>query len=217
MQLFGKRLFGNKGFLLLQCLIFEWVKKIVPVKMEIPRTEREQIRLMAKGDEQAFEQLFRSWYARLVVYACNYLTDRQEAENIVQMVFIKLWEKHRELKIESLKGYLTAAVRNGCINELKRHRYHLSMDEQFNIEAPGDEDNAFEDDLIDRLSLAIGEMPPQRQKIFKMGRFEGLKYKEIAALLGISPKTVEVHMGKALKTLRDTFNPGRKVKAPNNQ
>jgi RNA polymerase sigma-70 factor (ECF subfamily) len=108
------------------------------------------------------------------------------------------------------------AVRNGCFNELKRHRHHLSVEDQFNIEAPGDGDDALDEDLMGRVTDAIDEMPPQRQKIFKMGRFDGLKYKEIASALGISPKTVEVQMGKALKTLRETFNPGNFVKKGKN-
>ncbi len=174
--------------------------------MKSPRTEKEIIRLIAKGDEQAFEQLFRSWYARLVTYAFRYLKDRQEAENVVQMVFIKYWEKRKTLKIRSLKSYLMVAVRNGCINELKRQRPHLSVEDQFNIASS--EDDSFDEELMEKLTSAIEEMPPQRQKIFKMARFDGLKYKEIASALRISVKTVEAQMGKSLKTLRETFNPG---------
>lgn len=175
--------------------------------MQLPRTEKETIRLIAKGDEQAFEELFRSWYPRLVVFAGKFVPDRQEAENIVQMVFIKYWEKRRELKIESLNNYLMVAVRNSCLNELKRNRYHLSVEDQFNLKA-GDEAENFDEALMNKVNSTIEDMPPQRKKIFKMGRFDGLKYKEIALLLGISQKTVEVQMGKALKTLREIYNPG---------
>jgi RNA polymerase sigma-70 factor (ECF subfamily) len=177
--------------------------------MEWPLTEKEIIKLIARGDEQVFEQLFRSWYARLTMYACKFLSDRQEAENIVQMVFIKYWEKRRELKIKNLQSYLLVAVRNSCLNELNRQPHFLSVGDQFNIAGPDVEDNGFDEELMERISKVIDEMPPQRQKIFKLGRFEGLKYKEIAVKLGISPKTVEVQMGKALKTLRETFNPHR--------
>jgi RNA polymerase sigma-70 factor (ECF subfamily) len=143
------------------------------------------------------------------MYAYKFLSDRQDAENIVQMVFIKYWEKRRELKIKNLQSYLMVAVRNSCLNELNRQHHHLSVEDQFNITSQDGEDNGFDEEVMDRISKVIEEMPPQRQKIFKMGRFEGLKYKEIAVKLGISPKTVEVQMGKALKTLRETFNPHR--------
>ncbi|PWD98664.1 RNA polymerase sigma-70 factor [Marinilabilia rubra] len=174
--------------------------------MELPKSDKEIIRLIARGDEQVFEQLFRLWYARLTMFGYKFLGDRQEAENIVQMVFIKFWEKRKELKINSLKGYLMAAVRNGCINELKRGHHHLSVEDQFNIAVSTEEDD-FDEELMKKVNEAINEMPPQRQRIFKMGRFDGLKYREIASRLGISHKTVEVQMGKALKTLRETFNP----------
>ncbi len=174
--------------------------------MELPRSEKDIIRLIARGDERVFEELFRSWYARLTLFAYKFLSDKQEAESIVQMVFIKYWEKRKELKIESLNNYLMTAVRNSCLNELKRKHHFYPVEEQFNIADIGDEEG-FDEELMGRVESAINEMPPQRQKIFKMGRFEGLKYKEIALRLGISPKTVEVQMGKALKTLRELFNP----------
>jgi len=175
--------------------------------MQFSRSEKEMIRLIARGDEQAFEELFRSVYARLVVYAAHYMGDRQEAENIVQMVFIKFWEKRRELKIRSLSNYLTVAVRNACLNELRRQKPRYSIDDQFNIPDSQAEEELPDETLLKHIREAIDDMPPQRKKIFKMGRFEGLKYKEIASKLGISPKTVEVQMGKALKTLREMFGP----------
>ena len=175
--------------------------------MEQPKSDKETIKAITRGDEKAFEELFKAWYAQLSVFAYKYLGDRQEAENIVQMVFVKFWEKRKELKIQSLKSYLMVSVRNGCINELKRHKHYLSVDEQFNIEMP-EEEESFDEVLLHQVKETIDRMPPQRQRIFKMGRFEGMKYREIAAKLGISHKTVEVQMGKALKTLREVFNPG---------
>lgn len=177
--------------------------------MQFSRPEKEMIRLIARGDEQAFEELFRSVYARLVVYAVHYMGDRQEAENIVQMVFIKFWEKRRDLKIRSLNNYLTVAVRNACLNELRRQRPWYSVDEQFHLPDSQADEELPDEALLEHVREAIEQMPPQRRKIFKMGRFDGLKYKEIASALGISPKTVEVQMGKALKTLREMFGPGQ--------
>ena len=77
----------------------------------------------------------------------------------------------------------------------------------FHIPDSQAEEELPDETLLEHIREAIDQMPPQRRKIFKMGRFEGLKYKEIASSLGISPKTVEVQMGKALKTLREMFDP----------
>jgi RNA polymerase sigma-70 factor (ECF subfamily) len=178
--------------------------------MKKPQTEKEILRLIARGDEEVFEQLFHSRYARLVIFALKFISDRMQAENVVQMVFIKLWEKRKELKIESLNAYLMMAVRNSCINEIKRTRYHLSVEDQLQLPMVEDEESGIKEELLDKIDKAINEMPPQRQKIFKMSRFNGLKYKEIASELGISPKTVEVQMGKALKTLREAFSPEKR-------
>lgn len=174
--------------------------------MQLPRSEKEVVRLIAKGDEHVFEELFRSRYARLTLFAFKYLSDRQEAENIVQMVFIRYWEKRKELKIESLNSYLMTAVRNSCLNELKRRPHFYSVEDQYNL-LDEQEDRSEEDELMNDVLKAIEDMPPKRRKIFKMSRFDGYKYKEIAGQLGISQKTVEVQMGKALKTLREMFNP----------
>ncbi|WP_010664114.1 RNA polymerase sigma-70 factor [Marinilabilia salmonicolor] len=174
--------------------------------MQLPRSEKEITRLIARGDEHVFEELFRSWYGRLTLFAYKYLADRQEAENIVQMVFIKYWEKRKELNIESLNSYLMTAVRNSCLNELKRRPHFYSVDEQYNL-SDEQEEKAADDELMDDVLKAVEEMPPRRREIFKMSRFDGFKYKEIATQLGISQKTVEVQMGKALKTLREMFNP----------
>lgn len=174
--------------------------------MQLPRSEKEIVRLIARGDEHVFEELFRSWYARLTLFAFKYLSDRQEAENIVQMVFIRYWEKRKELKIESLNSYLMTAVRNSCLNELKRRPHFYSVEDQYNL-LDEQEDRSEEDELMNEVLKAIEDMPPKRRKIFKMSRFDGYKYKEIAGQLGISQKTVEVQMGKALKTLREMFNP----------
>ncbi|MGQ1891564.1 RNA polymerase sigma-70 factor [Thermophagus sp. OGC60D27] len=174
-------------------------------------TGKEIFRRIARGDEQVFEQLFRSQYARLVVFAMRFIPDRMEAENIVQMVFIKLWEKRKELKIESLNAYLMMVVRNQCLNELRRFRNHLSVDDLFQLPIIDDHEAERDEELLEKIYTTINAMPPQRQKIFKMSRLEGMKYKEIAETLGISHKTVEAQMGKALKTLREAFKPTTKL------
>ncbi len=161
---------------------------------------------LRNGDENAFESIFKKYYASMVLFAMNYLHDRDRSESIVQDVFVIFWEKRFVLDISSLRGYLVVAVRNRCHNELKRQGVIRNYEKS--IEPNVEEWPQFpEKENIEKINKIIEELPPRRKKIFKMSRLEGLKYKEIADILAISPKTVEVQMGKALKYLREKLLP----------
>ncbi|GAO29816.1 RNA polymerase sigma-70 factor [Geofilum rubicundum] len=160
------------------------------------------IQLINKDDQLAFEKLFKANYPRLVIYARRFLNDQDAAEDIVQAVFVKLWERRKELVIANPLSYLMRSVHNRCLNELKVSQHHVSIESALPFyneeeEAPADEA------LIQKVQNVIRQLPEQRQRIFRMSRFEGLKYREIAAVLGLSIKTVEAQMGKALQFLRE--------------
>ncbi|MEL7340933.1 MAG: RNA polymerase sigma-70 factor [Bacteroidota bacterium] len=156
-------------------------------------------------DDQSFEKLFRQYFAGLSAYAYKFTEDIDSAEEVVQNVFIQLWEKRSELNIQtSLKSYLFRAVHNRCLN-LKRNEAVRVRHHQLHQEGRDDSefhDPAIASDVSQRIYEAIGQLPPQRARIFRMSRFEALSYREIAEKLGLSPKTVEAQMGKALKQLR---------------
>lgn len=159
------------------------------------------------GDESAYEQLFRAFYPRLCGFAATLVTDREEAEEVVQTLFCRLWEQRDTLEVTtSVQAYLFRAVRNASLNHLKKVKirdtykaHNLATMEQNHEFQP---DHAVHSELRQALEKAISGLPEQCRIIFKMSRFEELKYKEIADKLGISPKTVENQMGKALKVLR---------------
>lgn len=162
------------------------------------------------GNEKVFEQLFKNHYASLCGYAVKYVWDLDQAEEIVQDLFYNLWDKKSTLTINtSIEAYLFRAVRNACLNYLKHQkvkRQHASdVIHSQSSEGKGNENPVETLELQDKIDKAIDSLPPERQKIFKLSRYEGLKYKEIADRLGISIKTVEVQMGKALKTLRENL------------
>ncbi len=160
---------------------------------------------IAAGDRLAFEALFRQHYGPLCAFATGYVKEPDAAEDLVQDLFFRLWLDREKVSITtSTKAYLYASVRNRCLNAVKAGSRMRVLNEEVD-DHPAD-DGRTEDEHTERIArvqAAIGSLPEERRKIFKLSRYEGLKYQEIAERLGISIKTVENQMGKALKTLRD--------------
>lgn len=157
--------------------------------------------------KEGFELMFRAHYPRLCAFAATFLNDKEEAEEIVQTMFCRLWEQRDSLDITiSLQAYLFRAVRNACLNQIKktqiRDAYKVMNLEEINNNPEFQPDRTTEKELRQRIEKAIAELPEQCRLVFKLSRFEELKYKEIAEQLNISIKTVENQMGKALKRLR---------------
>ncbi len=158
------------------------------------------------GEEAAFEAVFRQWYAPLCGYACRLANgDMDEAEDLVQQAFVKLWEYRAQIQVNwSLKAYLYKTVHNACLNRL-RSRNVQSKYLDFNAQQLETMHTAPDDtapELAERFQRALDTLPAQCRHIFELSRFESLKYREIAEQLGISIKTVETQMGKALRVLR---------------
>lgn len=157
--------------------------------------------------KKGFEEIFHEHYAHLCAYAFKYVEDKDAAEELVQDVFFKLWVKRDEIDIQSsLKSYLFRAVRNASLNLLShikvREDYKYANELQRDSDEQKDDDVLVGTELEQKIRSSISKMPEQRQKIFIMSRYEDLKYREIADQLGISIKTVESQMSKALKYLR---------------
>lgn len=172
-----------------------------------PRDDKQLYGKLKGGDELAFKALFQKYYASLCHFAFQFLPDRQLAEEMVQEFFVHLWEKRRELTIESsVKQYFFRSVKNQCLNQLQRqkikNRYAGKMMEAAQQE-PDPEQYYMEVDLIQRIEKALESLPPKRQEIFRLSREKDLTYKEIAEELNLSVKTVEAQMGLSLKHLRD--------------
>ena len=157
--------------------------------------------------EADFERLFKSHFKSLHCYAFTILKDNALAEDIVQNVFLKLWNNGVDTGFQaSLSAYLYRAVYNESLNVIK-HEKVKSNHRQFVLHRMKNEtDNAAKkvltSDLEQKLRKALCGLPEQCRTIFQMSRFDELKYQEIADRLSISVKTVENQMGKALKLLR---------------
>jgi RNA polymerase sigma-70 factor, ECF subfamily len=159
------------------------------------------------GDEKAFETIFRHYYPHLCLYATQLLKNDSAAEEIVQELFLRVWEKRKETEIEtSLKNYLFRAVKNHCLNYIKHNKIKRNYSQKILAETesvtPSDNFET-QTELFQKIEESIAELPEKRQEIFRLNRQEGLKYREIADKLNISIKTVETQMGLAIKTLRE--------------
>lgn len=169
--------------------------------------EKEVIEQFRSGSEAAFEQVFHAYYKALAAYARTILKDSDDAEDMVQQVFITVWEKRRAMEIHtSLRALLYRSVHNACLNRIRQQQVRSGYAREailLHREDGASEDHMQQKELQQKIELAMEQLPEQCARIFKMSRFEQLKYQEIADRLGLSVKTVENQMGKALKVMRE--------------
>ncbi len=165
------------------------------------------------GDIKAFEMLYNEQYTPLCHFAQRFVFDLDTAREIVQDVFIRIWEKRTSLPAEISLTYLYTSVRNKCIDYLK----HLNVENEFKkkrikeVLEPGNNsfntidhplDGLITKELENAIKDAIGSLPEKCREIFELSRFKGMKYREIAEELNISVKTVETQISRAFASLR---------------
>jgi len=169
--------------------------------------DTEIIGRIRQGDVEQFESLFRSSYVSLVRYAKTLIKDHDNAEEIVQDLFFRLWQDKEKIKIESsLNGYLFRSVHNRCLHYIEHNRVVERHAEEMSYRQTDSQENPSDilhyKELQARIARILERLPERCGKIFYMSRFEGLKYTEIAEKLSVSVKTVESNMGRALKEFR---------------
>ncbi|GAB2797532.1 RNA polymerase sigma-70 factor (ECF subfamily) [Hymenobacter luteus] len=167
----------------------------------------ELVRRMATDDRQAFAQFFSHYHARLLKFAMLYVRSRELAEEAVSDVFLKLWQKRVALvAVQNINSYLYIAVKNQALNYLQKagNQPGMSLDEvpvALTVELMTPERELLTAELQAEIQRAVEKLPPQCKIIFKLIREDGLKYKEVAEIMGISVKTIEVQMGIAIKKI----------------
>jgi len=160
------------------------------------------------GTRDTFRKVFDSCYEDLCRYAFTIVKDFDIAEDIVQSMFMKLWEMRDSVDINtSVRSYLFRSVYNQCINHLEHKAVRVRYDKAAVLEPAPDEQQpgVFPDELADNIRKAVDSLPPQCRSIFIMSRYEDLKYSEIAGKLGISVNTIQNQVCKALKLLREAL------------
>lgn len=169
--------------------------------------EPDLLRKIRTGDEMAFEKLFRLFYEGLCRYAQGMVNEPELAEEIVQDMFVQIWEKRQTLDFHTgIRPYLYRAVHNRCLNQIQHqkvralHQQEILSTTSETFQPAG---KAEFSELKERFNAALLKLPEECRKVFKLSRENEFSYREIADYLGISIKTVENQMGKALRIMRE--------------
>jgi RNA polymerase sigma-70 factor, ECF subfamily len=186
---------------------------IISIFMPQNQTMFDQTNELLIDGKDGFRHIFQQFYQPLYHLSSHYLEDPDEAKEVVQNAFVKLWEVRQNLNEDSnIRNFLFTLVKNNCLNLLKRKQLLLKHHEKIkwmemhyqyeSLSRMGDDYLEF-NELKDKIDLAIRNLPEHCRVVFEMSRFEQLKNREIAEKLGVTQKTVEAHLTKALKILRN--------------
>jgi len=171
------------------------------------RTDGELTDLLKSNDRGAFTEIYNRYWKRLFGIAANKIKDLDDAEEIVQDIFVSLWRRRDDLSgIISLGSYLAISVKYRVIKTLEKRnnaqKYANYYEYVMSVADNSTEEWMQFEELKSQLSQFVGELPEKCQLVYRMSRESGFPQKRIAEELGISEKTVEAHLGKALKILR---------------
>jgi RNA polymerase sigma-19 factor, ECF subfamily len=178
-------------------------------------SERDRIARIRAGDEAEFQALFEEHYDSLCRYVANFLGNRDSAEDVVQGVFARIWQERARWAVVDIKHYLYAAVRRRAVSEFRRDSVRKRAAPFLTIETgmqgnPSAADAEFEaEELRRRFERALAALPARTREAFVLSRNEGQNYVEVALRMGISQKTVGVHIANALAALRKALGLGK--------
>jgi len=172
--------------------------------------EKDLIKGLREGKANAYETLFKLFYAKFVGLVTAVIGDKNTAQDLVQEAFMKVWINREKLDENlSIQNYLYVLVKRAMLNLIRDRKFATSLDSkavQQIMDDTGTQNIVETDDLKEKIIEAVAEMPPQRREVFLMSRSQGLSNKEIADYLNISVRTVERHISLALSDLRSNFH-----------
>lgn len=171
--------------------------------------DEEIIRRLRSSDEGALELLVTAYWQRLCRYVDGILDQAGGAEDVVQEAFIRLWMRREDLRTEgSFKAFLYTMARNAAIDEKRRSGRQAALVTR--ADPPGSQPSplaaAETSELHAMANQAIAALPPRRREVFRLARLEGLSYKEIAEVMGLSSQTVANQMSRALTELHGALD-----------
>ena len=175
--------------------------------MELPSSERALIEMLQQGSEKAFTLLFYKYERLLLAFAMKLLPTREDAEEVVQEVFYRVWKnKHLTDPEKSFKAFLFTITRNYIYNLLAKRVSETTYKHYYTAHASRSISNTEEQldarDLNHMIQRLVRQMPEKRKQVFLLSRYQGLNNKEIATHLSVSLSTVENHINKALRELK---------------
>lgn len=171
-------------------------------------TNKELIKRIKKADQKAFQMLYEKLWQSLFIKAVAMLGDKDVAKDIIQEVWISLWEKKAEIKNDNIEGYLMTAVRYKVYNKFRNSKYQNKLIEEFTYKLKVDQGTSNIDDFINfnttkkHIDAIISKLPRRCKEVFELSRFDGMKNNEIAEKLNISQRTVETHISNAIKVIK---------------
>lgn len=171
------------------------------------QSDEQLLKYIGKGDRKAFEYFFRRYWESLFAAALQRLQSEDLAKDVLQELFVELWEKRETLNIHSnVSGYLFTALKHRIINKIKaeatREKYEKMVTHFYEINDFATEHQFSRNYIREEMDKRVEQLPDRCQEVFELSRIEQLSHKEIGEQLNISPKTVENHIGRALKVLR---------------
>jgi RNA polymerase sigma-70 factor (family 1) len=178
---------------------------------QLPNIKDLQQRIALYEDMEAYHALYDHYFYNLQSFCFSFVKSHEAAEEIVSDVFIKLWQIRNQLPgIENLKVYLYSIAKNFCLNYITRHFKNpitslddLDIEPMVNMGNP--EELCISADLVSRIRQTIRQLPPQCRLIFQMVKEDGMRYKEVAAILNISPITVRNQLAIAIRKISETL------------
>lgn len=175
---------------------------------KVEHIDYQTVRKLKRGDVKAFEVLFNKYASRLHNFSMGYLGSKEISEEIVQDVFLKIWEKRKEIKAEeSFKSYLFTitfnSIRKYFLKKSRDEKYKQLFAEEFLFQNEGDDEKTEYDELLRIVDETIDKLTPKRREVFIMSRKEGLSILQISEKLGTAPQTVKNQLAEAARFIRE--------------
>lgn len=175
-----------------------------------PSTDEFLLRRLRKGDTVAFAAIFSRYYRSLVLYCNSFIIDRTECEDIVMDLFVEIWEQRERLDINNLKSFMLRSIRHDCLDAIKHRRiketYAANILLSSDIKSAVLDNYILYDDLKRLINETLASLDPKSVTFFRMSRWEGMKYDDIAKAMNVSRRTVEVRVTNVIRQLKETLD-----------